>query len=46
MKTTYFAQDEEFREISMGMSADYPWALAEGSTLYLGWVAPFSAAAR
>ena len=33
VKTAYFAQDEEFREISMGMSADYPWALAEGSTL-------------
>ncbi|AMR26097.1 YggS family pyridoxal phosphate enzyme [Hymenobacter psoromatis] len=33
LKTTYFAQDEEFREISMGMSADYAWALAEGSTL-------------
>ena len=33
LKKTYFAQGEEFREISMGMSADYPWALAEGSTL-------------
>ena len=33
LKTTYFAADEEFREISMGMSADYAWALAEGSTL-------------
>ena len=33
LKTTYFAQAEDFREISMGMSADYPWALAEGSTL-------------
>lgn len=33
LKATYFAADEEFREISMGMSADYPWALAEGSTL-------------
>ena len=33
LRATYFAQDEEFREISMGMSADYSWALAEGSTL-------------
>lgn len=33
LKATYFAADEEFREISMGMSADYAWALAEGSTL-------------
>jgi pyridoxal phosphate enzyme (YggS family) len=33
LKATYFAGAEEFREISMGMSADYAWALAEGSTL-------------
>ncbi len=33
LKATYFTQDEGFREISMGMSADYAWALAEGSTL-------------
>ena len=33
LKARYFAQDAEFREISMGMSADYAWALAEGSTL-------------
>jgi pyridoxal phosphate enzyme (YggS family) len=33
LKARYFAVDEEFREISMGMSADYAWALAEGSTL-------------
>ncbi|TDN38547.1 YggS family pyridoxal phosphate-dependent enzyme [Hymenobacter sp. UV11] len=33
LKKTYFVQDEEFCEISMGMSADYAWALAEGSTL-------------
>jgi len=33
LKATYFADDEAFREISMGMSADYEWALAEGSTL-------------
>jgi pyridoxal phosphate enzyme (YggS family) len=33
LKATYFADSEDFREISMGMSADYAWALAEGSTL-------------
>jgi len=33
LKATYFAQADDFREISMGMSADYAWALAEGSTL-------------
>jgi pyridoxal phosphate enzyme (YggS family) len=33
LKERYFAQDEAFREISMGMSADYPLAVAEGSTL-------------
>ncbi len=33
LKRTYFAQDESFREISMGMSADYQLAVAEGSTL-------------
>jgi pyridoxal phosphate enzyme (YggS family) len=33
LKTKYFVQDEIFREISMGMSADYPLAVAEGSTL-------------
>lgn len=33
LKATYFADDEAFCEISMGMSADYVWALAEGSTL-------------
>ena len=33
LKATYFADNEAFREISMGMSADYTWALAEGSTL-------------
>jgi uncharacterized pyridoxal phosphate-containing UPF0001 family protein len=33
LKTKYFIQDEIFREISMGMSADYPLAVAEGSTL-------------
>ncbi|RZK99339.1 MAG: YggS family pyridoxal phosphate-dependent enzyme [Hymenobacter sp.] len=33
LKQRYFAQDEAFRELSMGMSADYPLAVAEGSTL-------------
>ena len=33
LKGHYFVQDESFREISMGMSADYPLAVAEGSTL-------------
>jgi len=33
LKATYFAENEAFREISMGMSADYPLAVAEGSTL-------------
>ena len=33
LKTTYFAHQPAFREISMGMSGDYPLAVAEGSTL-------------
>ncbi|UPL47834.1 YggS family pyridoxal phosphate-dependent enzyme [Hymenobacter sublimis] len=33
LKALYFAEDEAFREISMGMSSDYPLALREGSTL-------------
>ena len=33
LKATYFAADAAFREISMGMSGDYPLAVAEGSTL-------------
>ncbi|WP_151088699.1 YggS family pyridoxal phosphate-dependent enzyme [Hymenobacter baengnokdamensis] len=33
LKATYFANAEDFCELSMGMSADYEWALAEGSTL-------------
>lgn len=33
LKARYFADAPDFREISMGMSADYPLALAEGSTL-------------
>ncbi|MBC8082044.1 MAG: YggS family pyridoxal phosphate-dependent enzyme [Hymenobacter sp.] len=33
LKTRYFADAEDFREISMGMSSDYRLAIAEGSTL-------------
>ncbi len=33
LKATYFAHDDAFRDISMGMSGDYPLAVAEGSTL-------------
>lgn len=33
LKQRYFAQEEGFCEISMGMSADYPLAVTEGSTL-------------
>ena len=33
LKATYFAADAAFSEISMGMSGDYPLAVAEGSTL-------------
>jgi len=33
MKETHFKDDAEFREISMGMSDDYPLAIRQGSTL-------------
>lgn len=33
IKSEYFAQDDTFREISMGMSGDYPLAINEGSTI-------------
>ena len=33
MKETYFKNAPEFKEISMGMSDDYPLAIGEGSTL-------------
>ncbi|MEM9928263.1 MAG: YggS family pyridoxal phosphate-dependent enzyme [Bacteroidota bacterium] len=33
LKQSHFAEEAGFREISMGMSGDYPLALAEGSTL-------------
>ncbi len=33
LKSAHFSQEDSFREISMGMSGDYPLALAQGSTL-------------
>ena len=33
LKSKYFAQNPDFKEISMGMSEDYPIAVEEGSTL-------------
>lgn len=33
IKQAYFAEDDTFREISMGMSHDYPLAIEAGSTL-------------
>lgn len=33
LKQEFFAQDERFKEISMGMSDDYPLAIEAGSTL-------------
>ena len=33
MKDTHFGHDDAFREISMGMSDDYPLAIRHGSTL-------------
>lgn len=33
LKSEYFADDTEFKEISMGMSSDYEIAIAEGSTM-------------
>jgi uncharacterized pyridoxal phosphate-containing UPF0001 family protein len=32
-KAGYFADDPVFREISMGMTGDYPVAIEEGSTM-------------
>ena len=32
-KSDNFANDEHFREISMGMSGDYPIAVEEGATI-------------
>ena len=33
LKTTYFAENPEFKELSMGMSGDYRIAVEEGSTM-------------
>lgn len=33
LKSDYFAKNEDFKEISMGMSGDYLIAIAEGSTM-------------
>jgi len=33
IKVSFFRKDEHFKEISMGMSADYQLAIAEGSTM-------------
>jgi pyridoxal phosphate enzyme (YggS family) len=33
IKTSFFRKDDFFKEISMGMSADYKLAIAEGSTM-------------
>ncbi len=33
LKTEYFAANDEFKEISMGMSGDYQLAIAHGSTM-------------
>ena len=33
MKKTHFQDSDEFKEISMGMSDDYPLAIEKGSTL-------------
>lgn len=33
LKTSYFSQSDDFKEISMGMSHDYPIAIEEGSTM-------------
>lgn len=33
VKTHYFANDHDFKEMSMGMTGDYPVAIEEGSTM-------------
>ncbi|MDL2223263.1 YggS family pyridoxal phosphate-dependent enzyme [Bacteroidales bacterium OttesenSCG-928-M11] len=33
LKASYFSEDDSFRELSIGMSDDYPIAIEEGSTL-------------
>lgn len=33
LKQNYFSENQNFKEISMGMSHDYPIAIEEGSTM-------------
>ena len=33
LKATYFLEEDSFKELSMGMSGDYPIAVEEGSTM-------------
>ena len=33
LKTHFFSQNPDFKELSMGMTEDYPIAIQEGSTL-------------
>lgn len=33
IKTSYYLLQDSFKELSMGMSADYEWAIQEGSTM-------------
>lgn len=33
LKTTYYSADESFKELSMGMSGDYPLAIQAGATI-------------
>ena len=33
IRSEYFSKADSFRELSMGMSGDYPIAIAEGSTM-------------
>ena len=33
LKSSFFAEKEDFKEISMGMSGDYKMAIEEGSTM-------------
>ena len=33
LKIQFFSQNPDFKELSMGMTEDYPIAIAEGSTL-------------
>jgi PLP dependent protein len=43
LKSQYFTDDEAFREVSMGMSQDWPLAVAAGSTLIRVGTAIFGA---